>query len=116
MNEVDAEGEELAAEDEPDFTGLINAINDAGANCTNVELAPDGQHITVHGDFIVDQPNQCDLDSLHFCWYVPTLPEEAGDKPHWCEGTRCRNKWREIVAEILNTMFPDGNATKKEGT
>ena len=68
-------------------------------------------YVTVHGNFIDDNPMHCKLDALNF-YYVPT---DGGNGKGWFESTKCMNKWRNIGKSLLDELFPNGMLKSYQG-
>ena len=76
-------------------------INDAGARCDSVEVLNDKFHhntIALYGNF----DDMISLDTLRFNY------SNNNDFHGWFEDTRCKNKWRNIVKEIIDKLLPNG--------
>ena len=79
---------------------LLSAIeNMAGIVCDSIKKTIHNE-IVVSGNFDDDIP----LKSLHFFFTC-----ENG----WCEGTKCRNKWRKIIKNVLDKELPNGAGVEK---
>lgn len=74
---------------------LLGAIEDtAGIVCDSIEKTPDNE-IVVKGNF----DDRIPLKELHFYFTCDN---------GWCEATKCSNKWRSIIKNVLDSELPDG--------
>ena len=81
------------------FAEIKQDIEDAGAVCDRIDQCPDGI-IRIYGKFHDTFP----LESLTL-WY---------SDGYWHEGTKCRNKWREVVTAIFDKHLPNGVLLEEE--
>lgn len=81
------------------FAKIKQDIEDAGAVCDKIDQGLDGI-IHVYGEF----HDTLQLESL-ILWYLDG---------HWHEGTKCRNKWREVATAIFDKHLPNGVLVEKE--
>ena len=81
------------------FAEIKQDIDDAGAVCDRIDQCPDGI-IRIYGKFHDTFP----LESLTL-WY---------SDGYWHEGTKCRNKWREVATAIFDKHLPNGVLLEEE--
>lgn len=82
---------------------ICQNIIDAGAPCYSVKLVKSWSGSPTF-DIIGRFEDHISLDSLHVHWCSGNEHAEPG----WYEGTRCKNKWRKIVCDIITNEFPNG--------
>ena len=84
---------------------LKQQVNDAGARCDSIEVLNDKFHhntVVLYGDF----HDRIALDTLRFNYANGNIT--VGIDKGWYEGTRCMNKWRDIVKPIIDSLLPNG--------
>ena len=80
---------------------LLGAIEDtAGIVCDSVEKTPDNE-IVVKGYF----DDKIPLKELHFYFTCDN---------GWCEATKCSNRWRKIIKDVLDAEMPDGAGSARK--
>lgn len=82
---------------------ICQNIIDAGAPCYSIKLVKSQSGFPVF-DITGRFDDYISLDSLHVYWCSGNEYAEPG----WYEGTRCKNKWRKIVCDIITNEFPNG--------
>ena len=81
------------------FAKIKQDIEAAGAMCNRIEQGQDGI-VRVDGKFEDTLP----LERL-ILWYLDG---------HWHEGTKCRNRWREVATAIFDKHLPNGVLAEQE--